>query len=204
MPGRVRDGRAEPHPEGDADVAVYPWEVEVRPGAGPPGALGGVVASMSIEAGRLRVRVGGWVGEADSPAGPSPARRRTASCAGPTPWDADRGLRCRHGRRRRPFTRAAHRDGGGGAGVSVDTLRRWEGEGRVTFERRGGHATSTPRRSPGSCASAARARHSSARNRFEGVVLSVTRDKVMAQVELACGPYRVVSLMSREAADELG
>jgi molybdopterin-binding protein len=89
-------------------------------------------------------------------------------------------------------------------GVSVDTLRRWETEGRVTFERRGGQryldaetlARLLRERSP--------ARHSSARNRLEGVVLSVTRDKVMAQVELACGPYRVVSLMSREAADELG
>jgi molybdopterin-binding protein len=89
-------------------------------------------------------------------------------------------------------------------GVSVDTLRRWEQEGRVTFERRGGQrfldaetlARLLRERSP--------ARHSSARNRFEGVVLSVTRDKVMAKVEMACGPYRVVSLMSREAADELG
>jgi molybdopterin-binding protein len=89
-------------------------------------------------------------------------------------------------------------------GVSVDTLRRWEQEGRVQFERRGGQrfldAETLARllrdRSP--------ARHSSARNRFEGVVLSVTRDKVMAKVEMACGPYRVVSLMSREAADELG
>ena len=44
----------------------------------------------------------------------------------------------------------------------------------------------------------------SARNRFVGLVTRVVRDKVMAQVELQCGPYRVVSLMSREAADELG
>ena len=44
----------------------------------------------------------------------------------------------------------------------------------------------------------------SARNRFVGLVTRVTKDTVMAQVELQCGPYRVVSLMSREAADELG
>ena len=37
-----------------------------------------------------------------------------------------------------------------------------------------------------------------------GIVLAVKRDGVMAQVEMACGPYRIVSLMSREAADELG
>jgi molybdopterin-binding protein len=49
-----------------------------------------------------------------------------------------------------------------------------------------------------------RSTHSSARNRLGGIVLAVKRDGVMAQVEMACGPYRVVSLMSREAADELG
>ena len=44
----------------------------------------------------------------------------------------------------------------------------------------------------------------SARNRFTGLVTRVTRDTVMAQVEMQAGPYRIVSLMSREAADELG
>jgi molybdopterin-binding protein len=43
----------------------------------------------------------------------------------------------------------------------------------------------------------------SARNRLVGVVLDVKRDGVMAQVEMACGEHRIVSLMSREAADEL-
>ena len=46
-------------------------------------------------------------------------------------------------------------------------------------------------------------KHESARNRFVGLVTRVVRDTVMAQVEMQCGPYRVVSLMSREAADEL-
>ena len=45
---------------------------------------------------------------------------------------------------------------------------------------------------------------SSARNRMTGVVVDVVKDGVMAQVDLVCGPFRVVSLMSREAADELG
>jgi molybdopterin-binding protein len=89
-------------------------------------------------------------------------------------------------------------------GVSVDTLRRWEREGRIAFERRAGQrylpapvlAELLKERAP--------QRRSSARNRLDGVVLAVTKDKVMAQVELACGPYRIVSLMSREAADELG
>jgi molybdopterin-binding protein len=89
-------------------------------------------------------------------------------------------------------------------GVSIDTLRRWESDGRIAFERRGGQryldadvlARLLQERKP--------AKHSSARNRLEGVVLAVIKDKVMAQVEMACGPYRVVSLMSREAVDELG
>jgi molybdopterin-binding protein len=45
--------------------------------------------------------------------------------------------------------------------------------------------------------------HTSARNRLQGVVVSVEKDGVMAQVDLACGPFRIVSLMSREAAEEL-
>jgi len=44
----------------------------------------------------------------------------------------------------------------------------------------------------------------SARNRFRGLVTRVVRDTVMAQVEIQAGPYRIVSLLSREAADELG
>jgi molybdopterin-binding protein len=44
----------------------------------------------------------------------------------------------------------------------------------------------------------------SARNRFVGLVTDIVVDKVMAQVELQCGPYRVVSLMSSEAVRELG
>lgn len=89
--------------------------------------------------------------------------------------------------------------------VSIDTLRRWEGDGRISFVRRGsqrylpaeelrelvaGHSTTAGK--------------TSARNRMSGTVVAVKRDEVMAQVELACGPYRIVSLMSREAADEMG
>jgi molybdopterin-binding protein len=90
-------------------------------------------------------------------------------------------------------------------GVSTDTLRRWERDGRVRFERRGGQ-----RFLPASeLAELLRARsgdggRTSARNRLAGVVVSVEKDGVMAKVELACGPFRIVSLMSREAADELG
>ncbi len=44
----------------------------------------------------------------------------------------------------------------------------------------------------------------SARNRFPGIVTRVLRDRVVAQVEIQAGPHRIVSLMTREAADELG
>ena len=44
----------------------------------------------------------------------------------------------------------------------------------------------------------------SARNRFQGIVTRVVKDEIVAKVELQAGPYRVVSLMTAEAADELG
>jgi molybdopterin-binding protein len=88
-------------------------------------------------------------------------------------------------------------------GVSIDTLRRWERDGRVAFERRGQQRWMTS----GELARLLRERGSSgggsARNRLSGIVLAVRRDEVMAQVDLACGPHRIVSLMSREAADQL-
>jgi len=49
-----------------------------------------------------------------------------------------------------------------------------------------------------------RSEHSSARNRLRGIVTAVVKDTVMAQVDIQAGPFRVVSLMSREAVDELG
>jgi molybdopterin-binding protein len=89
-------------------------------------------------------------------------------------------------------------------GLSVDTLRRWERDGRIAFERQGGQ-----RYLPAdTLAQLLRERgtheRTSARNRMSGVVVAIQRDGVMAQVDLACGPYRVVSLMSREAVDDLG
>jgi molybdopterin-binding protein len=88
-------------------------------------------------------------------------------------------------------------------GVTVDTLRRWERAGRVAFERHGNQRYLRSEDLADMLRDRSAGGRSSARNRLAGVVLSVRRDGVMAQVELACGPYRVVSLMSREAADEL-
>ena len=88
-------------------------------------------------------------------------------------------------------------------GVSVDTLRRWERDGRIVFERRGGRRVLEPEELARVLRERGTNRQSSARNRMPGVIVDVKRDGVMAQIDLACGPYRIVSLMSREAAEEL-
>lgn len=93
-------------------------------------------------------------------------------------------------------------------GVSSDTVRRWVDSGRLSAERdENGHRIIAGTdlaafvRSP---AERGDGRTSSARNRMRGIVTDVVRDGVMAQVEVQAGPFRVVSLLSREAADELG
>jgi molybdopterin-binding protein len=89
-------------------------------------------------------------------------------------------------------------------GLSVDTLRRWERDGRIAFERRGGQRYLRADVLAGLLRERGSRDRTSARNRMTGVVVAIQRDGVMAQVDLACGPYRVVSLMSREAVDDLG
>lgn len=96
-------------------------------------------------------------------------------------------------------------------GVSDDTIRRWADAGDLTarLDTSGrkvvdgaelaafasAHANETP--DPSGVGR-------SARNRFVGLVTSIVADRVMAQVEIQCGPHRVVSLMSSEAVRELG
>jgi molybdopterin-binding protein len=99
-------------------------------------------------------------------------------------------------------------------GISDDTLRRWAEAGRIAvtadasgrlavegadlarlaqeLAQSGGHGDGEP------------VVAHSVRNRFTGLVSRVVRDTVMAQVEIQAGPHRFVSLLSREAADELG
>jgi molybdopterin-binding protein len=89
-------------------------------------------------------------------------------------------------------------------GVSIDTLRRWERSGRITFERRGQQRYLNQDELARLLRERAGAGSPSARNRLPGIVLAVRRDGVMAQVDIACGPHRIVSVMSREAADQLG
>ncbi len=95
-------------------------------------------------------------------------------------------------------------------GVSVDTLRRWVDAGRLDAARDDhGHRTVAGAELAAFARSLAdepdeATRRSSARNRLPGIVTAITRDQVMAQVDIQAGPFRVVSLMSREAVDDLG
>jgi molybdopterin-binding protein len=97
-------------------------------------------------------------------------------------------------------------------GVSDDTLRRWIDQGRLATVQNAGRATVDGVELAGLAESLAdapdreglRASSVSARNRLPGIVVAVKKDIVMAQVEMICGPHRIVSLMSTDAADELG
>jgi len=92
-------------------------------------------------------------------------------------------------------------------GVRVETLRRWERDGKITTVRTSGGQRLVPaaevarllaeRRAVGPQSGVSR------RNAFPGVITKVTRDKVSALVEIQAGPHRIVSLITREAADEL-
>jgi molybdopterin-binding protein len=94
-------------------------------------------------------------------------------------------------------------------GVSADTMRRWVDAGRLRAERDDhGHRVITGAELAGLARSLGggpeeRADMSSARNRLRGIVTAVVKDTVMAQVEMQAGPFRIVSLMSREALDEM-
>jgi molybdopterin-binding protein len=96
--------------------------------------------------------------------------------------------------------------------VSIDTLRAWGEDGRLAMERtKGGQRTvaaadvmkllaeqrRAPERTPQKIAG------HSARNRFEGIVTRIDRDRVAAVVEVMAGPHRLVSMMTAEAVDEL-
>ncbi|MFG2103351.1 molybdopterin-binding protein [Micromonospora echinaurantiaca] len=94
-------------------------------------------------------------------------------------------------------------------GVSPDTVRRWIDGGRLAAVRdEHGHRVVDGTDLAAYARSQAadpddRSDASSARNRLRGIVVNVVKDTVMAQVDIQAGPFRVVSLMSREAVDEL-
>jgi molybdopterin-binding protein len=94
--------------------------------------------------------------------------------------------------------------------VSPDTVRRLVDAGRIKTARSAGgqrqidgaalarYMAAQPRPDPPAAAS------ESARNRFTGIITRVIKDGVAAQVEMQAGPHRIVSLITRESADELG
>ena len=96
-------------------------------------------------------------------------------------------------------------------GVSDDTIRRWADAGRLDLVK----GESGPLAVDGAQLAhlvqelatespLAPTARTSTRNRLTGIVTRITQDTVMAQVELQAGPFRLVSLISREAADDLG
>ncbi len=99
-------------------------------------------------------------------------------------------------------------------GVSDDTVRRWADSGRIcaTVDESGRRVVDGAELARAAVELNARSEpldagpivSESSRNRFTGIVTKVTKDTVMAQVEIQAGPFRVVSLMSSEAATELG
>ena len=92
-------------------------------------------------------------------------------------------------------------------GVSVDTVRRWERTGRIRTARDDRNHRVIPEseiRRLGGHLSKPVDRSFSARNRFEGVITSVEVTGVVAQVEIEAGPHHIVSIVTRDAVEELG
>jgi molybdopterin-binding protein len=94
-------------------------------------------------------------------------------------------------------------------GVSVDTLRRWDREGRLATTRDERNRRRVARREVERLARRPRRQRTapdrlSARNRLAGRVRSVEVDGVMALVELEAGPFRLVAAVTRDAVEDLG
>ncbi len=96
-------------------------------------------------------------------------------------------------------------------GVTVETLRRWEAEGRLRMERSDGGQRLVEIEEVRRLLDERRKASSdrpivaqSARNRFPGIVTRIERDRIAAVVEVIAGPHRLVSLMTAEAVDDLG
>jgi molybdopterin-binding protein len=93
-------------------------------------------------------------------------------------------------------------------GVRVETLRRWERDGRLSTERTAGGQRLVSASEIARLLSERRRRTrvtaGSVRNRMPGVVTEVRRDKVAATVEILAGPHRLLALVTREAVDEMG
>ena len=92
-------------------------------------------------------------------------------------------------------------------GVRVESLRRWEREGKVRVTRTTGGQRLVPAEEVARLLAERRDRPKvtarSVRNRFAGVVTEVKKDGVAATVEILAGPHRILALITREAADEM-
>lgn len=92
-------------------------------------------------------------------------------------------------------------------GVRVETLRRWEREGKIRAVRTRGGQRLVPASEVARLLSERREVPEpvalSTRNRFPGVITAVKKDKLLATVEILAGPHRVLSVITREAADEM-
>ena len=90
-------------------------------------------------------------------------------------------------------------------GISLDTLRRWDRDGRITTARDGGNRRLVPAAEVERLRGDPAAARVSPRNRFTGTVTDLQVDGLLAQVELLVeGPVRVVAVVTRDAVDELG
>ncbi len=93
-------------------------------------------------------------------------------------------------------------------GVRVETLRRWEREGKVAVARTKGGQRLVPAEEVARLLAERRDRPKvtarSVRNRFPGVVTEVKKDGLAATVEILAGPHRILAFITREAADEMG
>lgn len=89
-------------------------------------------------------------------------------------------------------------------GISLDTLRRWDSNGRIRTRRDQANRRLVPLSEIERLQSSEQHGEISARNRFRGVVRRIEVQGLLAQVELQAGPFRVVSVVTREAVEELG
>jgi molybdopterin-binding protein len=89
-------------------------------------------------------------------------------------------------------------------GISLDTLRRWDRDGRIRTLRDRANRRLVPASEVERLRGGREERELSARNRFTGVVREVKVEGLLAQVELEAGPFRIVSVVTREAVEELG
>ena len=92
-------------------------------------------------------------------------------------------------------------------GVRVETLRRWEGEGKIRVTRTEGGQRRVPPEEVARLLAERRDQPKvtsrSVRNRFPGIVTEVKRDGLAATVEILAGPHRILAFITREAADEM-